>query len=197
MRRLFGQFTIATYNRSIAWALWSVNEAAVASSTLPGIYSIINLVKEKCGLAWKGSQMNREHQFELIEHTADIGVIGKGATMAEAFESAAYGMFSIMAEIDRYEPTRQRSITVIGTDDVLLLERFLSSLLMLFDADNLLPLEFEITEISMGRLTCWVGTRPIDDRIEWLGPTVKAVTFHEMAVENRRGEWIAKAIFDV
>ena len=141
--------------------------------------------------------MNREHQFDLIEHTADIGVIGKGSTMAEAFESAAYGMFSIMTDIGRYQPTSQRSITVIGADDVALLERFLSSLLLMFDADNLLPLEFEITEISMGRLTCWVSLRPIDEQIEWFGPTIKAVTFHEMAVENKRSEWSAKAIFDV
>ena len=132
---------------------------------------------------YNGDEMSHEHRFELIEHTADVGVIGKGATMAEAFENAAYGMFSVMAELDRYKPTRQQSFTVVGAYDVALLERFLSSLLLIFDADNLLPLEFEITEISMNRLTCWVSTRPADDEVEWLGPTIKAVTMHEMSVQ--------------
>jgi SHS2 domain-containing protein len=141
--------------------------------------------------------MSREHRFEIIEHTADFGVIGKGGTMAEAFENAAFGMFSIVADLDKYQPTKQQSITVVGTDDVALLERFLSSLLVIFDGDCLLPLDFEITEISMGRLTCWISTRPIADDVEWFGPTVKAVTFHEMAVENHGEEWTAKAIFDV
>lgn len=141
--------------------------------------------------------MNDEHRFEIFEHTADVGVIGRGGTMAEAFESAAYGMFSIMTELDRYRPTKQQSITVIGSDDVTLLERFLSSLLLIFDADRLLPVQFEITEISMGRLTCWVSTRPRNDEIEWLGPEIKAVTFHEMAVESKGSEWTAKALFDV
>ena len=141
--------------------------------------------------------MRHEHRFEIIEHTADFGVIGRGDTMAEAFENVAYGMFTIVADLEKYEPTTQKEITVAGTDDVNLLERFLSSLLVLFDGDGLLPLDFEITEISMGRLTCWVDVRPVAYDIEWLGPAVKAVTYHQMAVENTNGEWIARAIFDV
>lgn len=141
--------------------------------------------------------MSREHRFEIIEHTADFGVIGKGRMMADAFESVAYGMFTIVADLEKYQSTEQRKVTVVGTDDVTLLERFLSSLLVIFDGDRLLPLDFEITEISMGRLTCWISTKPIGDDIEWLGPTIKAVTFHQIAVENRDGEWTAQAIFDV
>jgi SHS2 domain-containing protein len=157
----------------------------------------VGLMEEFLEFVEKGNGMNDEHRFEIFEHTADVGVIGKGQTMAEAFENAAYGMFSIMTELDRYRATKQQSITVIGTDDVTLLERFLSSLLLLFDADRLLPVQFEITEISMGRLTCWVSTRPIGDDIEWLGPEIKAVTFHQMAVESKGSEWTAKALFDV
>lgn len=141
--------------------------------------------------------MGREHRFEIIEHTADFGVIGKGNTMAEAFENAAYGMFTIVADLEKYKSTKQREVTVTGSDDVNLLERFLSSLLVVFDGDGLLPLDFEITEISMGRLTCWIDVRPVADDIEWLGPTIKAVTYHQMAVENKNGQWYAQAIFDV
>ena len=141
--------------------------------------------------------MAREHKFEITEHTADVGVIGKGATMAEAFENAAFGMFSLMADLTSYTPTKQKSVVVAGEDDVVLLERFLSSLLVIFDADALLPLDFEITEISFGRLTCWISVRKIEDDIEWLGPQVKAVTYHKMAVETVEGEWQARVILDV
>ena len=141
--------------------------------------------------------MEREHRFETFEHTADVGVIGKGSTMAEAFENCAYGMFSIMAELEKYQPTTNKPVTAVGTDDVMLLERFLSALLVLFDGDGLLPIDIEITEISLGRLTAWVAARKIGEDIEWLGPQVKAVTYHQMAVENTQGEWRAKAIFDV
>jgi len=141
--------------------------------------------------------MKREHKFELIEHTADVGVIGKGKTMADAFESAAYGMFSIIADLEKYEPTDSTQVVATGDDDITLLERFLSSLLVIFDGDGLLPLDFEITEISSGRLTCWVSAKKISDDIEWIGPTIKAVTYHMMSVEDHAGEWRAQVIFDV
>lgn len=141
--------------------------------------------------------MAREHKFEILEHTADVGVIGRGSSMAEAFENVAYGMFSLMADLDKYEPCVSRSVAAVGTDDVILLERFLSALLVLFDADRLLPLDIEITEISFGKLVAWVSARKIGDDIEWTGPQVKAVTYHQMKVESTEGEWRAQAIFDV
>ncbi|MHB9036766.1 MAG: archease [Armatimonadota bacterium] len=141
--------------------------------------------------------MKREHKFEVLEHTADVGVVGLGRTKAQAFESAAYGMFSIVADLDKYEPTDVSEVVAIGDDDVSLLERFLSSLLVIFDGDGLLPLDFEITEISARRLVCRVSSRKIGDDIEWFGPTIKAVTYHQMSVEEISGEWRAQVIFDV
>ena len=141
--------------------------------------------------------MSREHRFETLEHTADVGILGRGVTMAEAFENVAYGMFSIMADLSRYEPNVSRSVAAVGGDDVTMLERFLSALLVLFDADRILPLDIEITEISFGKLVAWVSGRKIGDDIEWLGSQVKAVTYHQMKVESTQGEWRAQAIFDV
>jgi SHS2 domain-containing protein len=141
--------------------------------------------------------MTREHRFEIIEHTADMGVVGIGDNMAEAFENCAYGMFSQMAELERYKPNVHKSVVAVGTENVELLQRFLSALLVLFDGERVLPIDIEITEISFGRLTAWVDARRIGDDIEWLGPQVKAVTYHQMSVEESGGEWRARAIFDV
>jgi SHS2 domain-containing protein len=141
--------------------------------------------------------MKREHKFELIEHTADIGVIGYGVSKAEAFESTALGMFSIMADLSNYEPTDIIEVMASGDDDIALLERFLSSLIVLFDGDGLLPLDFNMIDLSAGRLVCMVSYRKIAGDIEWLGPSIKAVTYHKMMVEESGGEWRAQAIFDV
>ncbi|MGC8862320.1 MAG: archease [Armatimonadota bacterium] len=141
--------------------------------------------------------MTREHRFETIEHTADVGVVGIGENMAEAFENCAYGMFSQMADLSKYTPDKHKRVVAVGLDNVELLQRFLSALLVLFDAEGLLPVDIEITEISFGRLTAWVEAKKIDDTIEWLGPQIKAVTYHQMAVEDSGGEWRARAIFDV
>ncbi|MCE5314912.1 MAG: archease [Armatimonadota bacterium] len=143
------------------------------------------------------TRMKREHKFEVLEHTADVGVVGLGRTMAEAFEAAAYGMFSIVANLEKYDPTIWVHVEASGDDYITLFERFLSSLVVIFDGDGLLPLDFEITEISSTSLACVVSCRKIGDDIEWLGPTIKAVTYHLMSVENVDGHWRAQAIFDV
>ena len=51
-------------------------------------------------------------RFELIEHTADIGLIAYGETLAEAFANAAYGMFSIIAELDAVRETESRNVEI-------------------------------------------------------------------------------------
>jgi SHS2 domain-containing protein len=141
--------------------------------------------------------MRREHTFEMIEHTADVGVAGCGKTKAEAFESTAYGMFSIVADLDKYKPTGEVEVHAEGDDDLALLQGFLSSLIVLMDGDNLLPLDFEITELQDGSVTCKVAVRTISGDIEWLGPAIKAVTYHEMKIERQDDTWKAQAIFDV
>ncbi len=124
-------------------------------------------------------------------------MVARGPTLALAFESAAYAMFSIVAELDKYQPTRNVTIRIEGDDRISLLERFLSSLLVIFDGDSLLPLDFEITSLSDNCLTCNVSAREIGEDIDWMGPSVKAVTYHQMAVEESNGEWQARVIFDV
>ncbi|MDH7601620.1 MAG: archease [Armatimonadota bacterium] len=141
--------------------------------------------------------MKREHRFEVVEHTADVGVVGIGNSMAEAFENCAYGMFSQMAELEKYAPEVHKQIVVVGSDNEELLQKFLTELLVMFDADGLLPLDVEITELSCGRLSAWVDAKKIDETIEWLGPQIKAVTYHQMSIEEHNGEWRAKVIFDV
>ncbi|MCX8052937.1 MAG: archease [Armatimonadetes bacterium] len=141
--------------------------------------------------------MSREHRFEVVDHTADVGVVGIGSDMAEAFENCAYGMFSQMADLDKYKPDVHKRVVVVGTENVELLQSFLSELLVLFDGERLLPIDIEITEISFGRLTAWVDAKKIDETIEWLGPQIKAVTYHKMSVEESGGQWRARAIFDV
>lgn len=139
----------------------------------------------------------REHRFETIEHTADVGVVGKGDTLAEAFENAAYGMFSVMADLQRYEPTGKTVVRASGADAVELLQSFLSELIVLFESEQVLCLDFKMRQFKETQLACEVYYRPIGDDIEWLGPSVKAVTYHDMAVEKSGGQWLARVIFDV
>jgi len=62
-------------------------------------------------------------RFELIEHTADMGLAAYGKNLAEAFANAAYGMFSIIAELDAVKEIESRCIEIKEEDsDSLLFE---------------------------------------------------------------------------
>ncbi|HLE96854.1 MAG TPA: archease [Candidatus Thermoplasmatota archaeon] len=42
-------------------------------------------------------------RFEFLDHTADLGIRGTGATLGEAFAGAALGLFSHMTDPERVE----------------------------------------------------------------------------------------------
>jgi SHS2 domain-containing protein len=41
----------------------------------------------------------KSYNYNYFDHEADIGIIGRGETLESAFESGAYAMFAIMADI--------------------------------------------------------------------------------------------------
>ncbi|MDO8587538.1 MAG: archease [Armatimonadota bacterium] len=138
-----------------------------------------------------------EHRFGYLEHTADKGVYAFGETLESAFESAAYGMFSLMADLERYEATGQCRVEVSGEDEVALLHAWLRELLFMFEVERLLPVDFHVRGIANGKLEADVDARPFGPDIEWLGSGVKAVTYHGMKVERIGPEYRVQAIVDV
>ena len=138
-----------------------------------------------------------EHRFELIEHTADIGIEATGDTLAETFENAAYGMFSVMADIAGMSPSNTIEVRAEAEDLPSLLHAWLAELIYRFDAENVLPVQFKVEQLMETSLTANVGVRPIVADIEWIGPAIKAVTYHQLAVERTPAGWRARVIFDV
>ena len=58
----------------------------------------------------------RNSGFELFEHTADLGLIGHGATLEEALSNVIRGMFSQITDLEQVRPREQREINAGGTD---------------------------------------------------------------------------------
>ena len=75
--------------------------------------------------------------YELIDHTADVGVKAYGKTISEAFENAAKGMFDIITDSSEIENIGQYNIELEAPDLEQLLVDWLSDLLFLNSAKNL------------------------------------------------------------
>jgi len=134
-------------------------------------------------------------RFQLIEHTADTGLIAYGNNMAEAFANAAYGLFSIIVEINRVREVESRLVTISAEDAEGLLFDWLNHLIYIFDVESLLFKRFDITDFGEYSLkaTCW-GEKHDSSRHQ-LKLGVKSATYHMLKVDGDKNR--VQVIFDV
>lgn len=134
-------------------------------------------------------------RYKFTEHTADIGLIAYGNTLPEAFGNAAYGMFSIIAELDNVRETESRRFEVSGNDPESLLFEWLNRLLYYFDVDMLLLKRFEVSILPENQLKAICYGEKYDPTRHHLKTGVKAATYHMLRVDSKKNE--VQVIFDV
>jgi len=134
-------------------------------------------------------------QYELIEHTADVGVKAYGKTIAEAFEHAAKGMFDIITDESTIDPVGQYDISLEAPDLEQLLVDWLSQLLFLNDAQNLVFGKFEVN-LTGTHLSAHVFGEKYDTKKHRMGVEIKAVTYHMLQV-NQKNPIFVQVLFDI
>jgi SHS2 domain-containing protein len=134
--------------------------------------------------------------FELLEHTADIGIVAYGANLKQAFSHAAEGLFSLIIDLDTVREKSVRPVKVSATDIELLLASWLNELIYIFDTEYLVFKRFEITEITGEQLTAKCYGEKVNRRRHELKRNVKAATYHKLRVEKDNG-YRVQVLFDV
>ena len=134
-------------------------------------------------------------QYELIEHTADVGVKAYGKTVAEAFEHAAEGMFDIITDESTIDPVGQYDIQLEAPDLEQLLVDWLSKLLFLNDAQDLVFGKFQVT-LTGNRLSASVFGEKYDTKKHGMGVEIKAVTYHMLQVQEKNPIFV-QVLFDI
>ena len=134
-------------------------------------------------------------RFQLIEHTADMGLIAYGNNLAEAFANAAYGLFSIITQLNRVRKAESQTVAVNAEDIESLLFNWMNHLIYIFDVERLLFKGFDISEFTEHNLKaiCW-GDRYNASRHQ-LKIGVKSATYHMLKVD--KGANRVQVIFDV
>lgn len=135
--------------------------------------------------------------FEVFEHTADIGLRSYGRTLEEAFENAARGMFSLMADLNTVEATEEVKVRVEADDPGSLLVAWLNELLYLFDAKKILLSKFTIQEWDKKSclLALAYGER-IDPKKHQLEMDIKACTYHMLKI-TKNDLYACQVVLDV
>ena len=135
--------------------------------------------------------------FELMDHTADIGVRAFGSSEKEVFQNAAAGMFSLIADPGLIQDREEFSVRAEAEDHEGLLVAWLNELLYLHDSRDLLLMRFEVGKLGETTLEARVFGEPVDPGRRKLMSDIKAATYHMLKLEHSSGGWTAEVIFDV
>ncbi len=135
--------------------------------------------------------------FELIEHTADIGVRAFGSSELEVFQNAAAGMFSLIADPELVECRDEFDVRAEADDREALLVEWLNELLYLHESQDLLLKRFEVKKLGETELEARVCGEPIDRGRHELMRDIKAATYHMLKLKESSKGWTTEVIFDV
>jgi len=136
-------------------------------------------------------------RYEIIPHTADIGVKAYGSDLKELFSNAAYAMFDIIADLDGLTASTTRSIEARAENNEELLVAWLDELLYHFYTRQTIFFDFSIITLEPGIIRATVTGRELGENRNRLKTEIKAVTYHELKIEETNGGFSASIIFDV
>ena len=139
-------------------------------------------------------------RFAITEHTADVGLVAWGPTPAASFVAAAQGMFAIGLGTYRFNwqaggEIGEKDVHVHAAEWPQLLVEWLVELLGLFEVAGFPPQAFDVLECQSTSF----AARMQGVRVSGPSATmaIKAVTYHELAVDVRRDRTEIRVIFDI
>jgi len=136
-------------------------------------------------------------QYELLDHTADLGIRVAAGTLEKLFENAGLALFDLLTDLGKVRPAARYTISVEAENQEGLLVQWLRELLYRFFGEKTVFCRLEVTHLTQASLSavCW-GERVNPDR-HVFRTEIKAVTYHALRVARTEAGWTAEVIFDI
>ncbi len=139
-------------------------------------------------------------EFEIIDHTADIGLIAYGKNKEQVFINTAKGMFEIIAGGNKtfkenfYDKIKLEADNLEG-----LLFAWLNELLYISETKLVILNKFEIKDLSNNKIGAEVKGMKINQLGCKIKREIKAVTYYRLEIkkDEESGLWRAQIIFDI
>lgn len=132
--------------------------------------------------------------YELIDHTADVGIKVNAKTLEGLFIDSAMGMFEI---VGHHHTGVDQKVEISLKSDMLedLLHDWLSELLYIYETDNIAFSKFKFRKLDETHLKVTAYGEMVEP--EKAKTEIKAVTYHNLKVKkNKKGYGVA-IIFDI
>lgn len=135
--------------------------------------------------------------FEIIDHTADVGIVAYGADVEELFSNAALALFSLITELESIEEKLHFDLKVSSQDRDSLLVEWLNELIYLFDVEHILFNRFDIESLTHNQLKAVCYGETFDPMKHKIKVGIKAATYHMLKLDKNGGGYKAQIIFDI
>ena len=136
-------------------------------------------------------------RFEILDHTADIGIMVYGGDLKSLFENAGEAFFHLITDLRKVRLRTERKIEIGGESLERLMVEWLNELLYLHDVENLLFKGFHVESVGEEGLKAKVNGEFFQEGVHVIKTGVKAATYHQLEVLHEKGGWRARIIFDL
>ncbi|OAI51168.1 hypothetical protein AYO44_17250 [Planctomycetaceae bacterium SCGC AG-212-F19] len=142
---------------------------------------------------------------ETFDHTADLGLRIRAPDLDTLFAEAAAALFSaVVDDLTAVRPVEKVEIRLQGEDRVYLLFDWLNELLYRYETEHLVFSKFEVhvqnapsPGVATPGLVGFAWGEHLDSTRHAPGHEVKAITYHELKVEQTPDGWLAEVIVDI
>ncbi len=135
--------------------------------------------------------------FEMVDHTADLGVTLTAGSLSELFASAGAVLADLMYDPAAVEERESREVALEAASAEELLVRWLNELLYLREVGEFLWKTVEAEEEGGTRLRATLRGEVFQAGKHIPRGGIKAATYHQLRISRERDAWSARIIFDV
>ena len=136
--------------------------------------------------------------FQTFDHTADLGLRIRASDLNTLFSDAGLALASIVVE----DPTAVRpglrlQVDLPADEIEYLLFDWLRAILHHFESDHFLLARCEVRVSATAGLQAVLEGETFDAARHELSHEVKAITYHDLRVEQTADGWLAEVIVDI
>lgn len=135
--------------------------------------------------------------YELFEHTADLGVRVSADTLPALLAPATAGLYATIGTLQSGQAGEPWDLELRDDDPALLLHDYLSEVLHLFERSQRMIVGLDAAVFEPPHLRVRARTAAVDWEASSLDREVKAVTYHELQVHETDPGWSATFIVDI
>lgn len=141
--------------------------------------------------------MTEGKRYEILDVTADVGILAFGEGIKALFENAALGMFSLIVEPEKIKVREKVEVKIESRNIEDLLVAWLNELLFIFETREFISKDCRILEMNERHIIAEIDGEHFDPEIHPRNIYIKAATYHNLEIKKYDSGWRARVIFDV